>query len=75
MRLATLLERHSRSRNPLHVQDILELATINGAKALGLEHKIGSLEIGKDADFIAIRLDTVPVYNPLNTLTYVSSNM
>ena len=51
----------------------LEMATINGAKALGLESDIGSLEIGKAADITAINLDSInsqPVNNPLSHLVY-----
>lgn len=50
------------------------MATLNGAKTLGFENQIGSLEIGKEADVVAIKLETLPVYNPINTLTYVATN-
>ena len=46
----------------------IELATINGAKALNIADQIGSLEVGKSADMIAIDLDhvsTTPVYDPI----------
>lgn len=51
----------------------LELATINGAKALNLEDKIGSLEVGKSADICAVNLNNVatqPVYDPISQLVY-----
>ncbi len=54
----------------------LAMATINGAKALGLDDKIGSLEIGKQADIVAIDLDhvsTQPVYDPIAQLVYSAS--
>ena len=46
--------------------DVIEMATINGAKALGLEKVIGSIEIDKSADFAAIKLseiETLPCYD------------
>ncbi|MFT6625178.1 MAG: 5-methylthioadenosine/S-adenosylhomocysteine deaminase [Cycloclasticus sp.] len=49
------------------------MATINGAKALGLDHKIGSLEIGKQADILAIDLNTIeiqPVYDVMSSIVY-----
>jgi len=49
----------------------LEMATINGAKAMGLENEIGSLEVGKQADFVAFDLDKprlTPSMNPVSTL-------
>lgn len=51
----------------------LEMATINGARALGLEHIIGSLEVGKLADLTAVNFDSLnsmPVYNPVSHLVY-----
>ncbi|MCW8878089.1 MAG: TRZ/ATZ family hydrolase [Kangiellaceae bacterium] len=54
----------------------LYAATMGGAKALGLQDKIGSLEKGKRADFIAIdlnRIETQPVYNPVSQIAYASS--
>ncbi|QFY62590.1 amidohydrolase (plasmid) [Rhizobium grahamii] len=38
--------------------DVLRMATITGAKAIGLDHEIGSIEVGKRADLIAVRTDT-----------------
>jgi len=52
---------------------ILRMATLNGAKALGLVHETGSLEPGKSADVIAVDLgepETEPVYHPLSALVY-----
>lgn len=53
----------------------LEMATINGAKALGLESQIGSLEVGKLADFCAVKMseiETRPCFDPLSHLVYVA---
>ncbi len=54
----------------------LEMATINGAKALNVQHEIGSLEIGKSADITAINLNhisTQPVYDALAQVVYSAS--
>lgn len=51
----------------------LQMATINGARAMGMDRDIGSLEAGKLADITAVRLDalnTQPVYNPVSHLVY-----
>jgi 5-methylthioadenosine/S-adenosylhomocysteine deaminase len=42
------------------------MATIDGARALGMDKQIGSLEVGKAADIIAVRVDT-PRMTPLIT--------
>lgn len=57
----------------LPASQALRMATINGAKAMGLETDIGTLEPGKFADMIAVKLDTmnaIPIYNPLSQLVY-----
>ncbi|WP_061599758.1 TRZ/ATZ family protein [Streptococcus gordonii] len=56
------------------IDQALKALTIEGAKALGLEDKIGSLEVGKQADFIAIqpkgRIHLYPFENMLSHLVY-----
>ncbi|MES2624341.1 MAG: TRZ/ATZ family hydrolase [Pseudomonadota bacterium] len=55
----------------------LQMATINGARAMGMEEKLGTLEAGKLADLIAIDLDkpnTQPVYNVISTLAYSANS-
>lgn len=61
------------STRPVEAYEILKMATINGAKALGLEDKMGSIKEGKFADIVLIDLDNVnhnPNNNILNSLIY-----
>lgn len=54
---------------------VLRMATLNGAKALGLDGKIGSLSVGKQADLCAVRLDDVclqPCFDPASHLVYAA---
>lgn len=74
MRLAALLHKVS-NLNPTLVsaREVVKMTTIDGAKALGLENEIGSLEIGKRADMITINLDQphlTPMYDPYSHLVY-----
>lgn len=53
--------------------DVLQMATINGAKTLGIENEVGSLEVGKKADIIIIDLNKshlCPVHDIYSTLVY-----
>ncbi len=59
----------------LPAEEVLAMATIHGARALGLEEETGSLMPGKWADLAAIRLDqveTIPVHNPLSQIVYAA---
>jgi len=54
---------------------VLRMATLNGARALGLDQEIGSLEIGKWADITAVDLGAIeaePVYHPISQLVYAT---
>lgn len=56
--------------------NVLKMATYNGAVALGLDQQTGSLEVGKSADFISVRMDSLealPLFSVLSHLVYVSS--
>ena len=59
----------------MDAKTVLEMATIDGAKAIGLDKHIGSLELGKQADVIIVDTDTphlVPMYNPISHITYTA---
>jgi 5-methylthioadenosine/S-adenosylhomocysteine deaminase len=77
MRTAAFLAKHHTSDSEsLPAPKNLQMATLNGAKALGMDHIIGSLSQGKSADFIAIHLDeieTLPLYHPASQIVYAAS--
>ncbi len=55
---------------------ILHAATLGGARALGWEDRIGSIEAGKRADLAAMRLDdldTLPLYDPISQIVYAGN--
>lgn len=78
MRLAALLAKGvAGSAAALPAPSALRMATLDGARALGLEGETGSLEIGKSADLVAIDLgypNTQPVHNPLSQLVYAATH-
>jgi 5-methylthioadenosine/S-adenosylhomocysteine deaminase len=76
MRQASFLAKHA-TRDPTAVpaQAALDLATTGGARALGMERLIGSLEAGKRADLITVSMRAArqtPLYNPVSHLIYVT---
>jgi cytosine/adenosine deaminase-related metal-dependent hydrolase len=77
MKFASLLQK-ARLLDPLvmDAETVLELATINGARALGLDGEIGSLEVNKKADLILISFKKphlAPAYNPISHLVYAAT--
>ncbi len=74
MRLSALLAKGvSEDATVIPAHQALEMATINAAKAMRLDHKIGSIEVGKLADLAAVKLSdlaTAPYYDPISHLVY-----
>ena len=64
--IASLVSKYKDPKN-LRAYEVLKMATINGAKALGIDDKIGTLEEGKLADVILVDLDN-PNHTPQNNL-------
>lgn len=74
MHLAALLPRDSR-RDPtlMPAETVIEMATLNGAKAMRWEDELGSIEVGKEADitiFDTNDFDWRPLHNPITNLVY-----
>ena len=68
------LEAGDATANP--AEQMLRMATLGGARSLGLGHRIGSLEPGKSADAAAVDLrgpDTQPVYDPISQIVYAAT--
>ena len=76
MRLASLLAKGmSGDASALSAPEILRMATLDSANALGLGHEIGSIELGKAADLCAIdlsQLESTPCYDPVSHLINVA---
>ena len=76
LRVASFLAKHvAADPRALNAKTALEMATIRGARALGMERTIGSLEPRKHADLITVSMAgarQTPMYDPLSHLVYVS---
>jgi 5-methylthioadenosine/S-adenosylhomocysteine deaminase len=74
MKLAALLQKGvSNDPTVLPAYEVLRMATIGGAGALGLERRVGSLEVGKKADVILVDLEKPhlkPLHNVFSSLVY-----
>jgi 5-methylthioadenosine/S-adenosylhomocysteine deaminase len=77
MRLAALIHKPGAGPKAMRAQEVLDMATRDGAKALGWWHDIGSVEVGKKADLFAIDLrtpsNTVPAGHELDAEAIASS--
>jgi 5-methylthioadenosine/S-adenosylhomocysteine deaminase len=76
MRLAALLAKGGARRpTALPAERALAMATLDGARALGLDREIGSIELGKSADLTAVdlgELELTPCYHPISHLVYAA---
>lgn len=75
MRLAAILQAMRCGPGALPARDVLWMATRNGARTLGLEHDIGSLDVGKKADLIVVDRDRphlVPGPDPYSAIVYAA---
>lgn len=76
LRTAALLAKAvSANASAIPAGEALRMATLNGARALGLDQDIGSLEVGKSADIVAVDLgglEARPVYHPVSQLVYAT---
>ncbi|PTQ67653.1 TRZ/ATZ family hydrolase [Pseudomonas sp. GV071] len=73
---ALLAKAVSGSATALSAHNALRMATLNGARALGLGEEVGSLEVGKAADLVAFDLSGLaqqPLYDPVSQLIYASN--
>ncbi|MDG1818510.1 MAG: TRZ/ATZ family hydrolase [Porticoccaceae bacterium] len=73
---ALLAKGVSGDASALDAHAALRMATINGAKALGWQDQIGSLEAGKSADIIAVEINSLsqkPLYNPASQMVYTNA--
>lgn len=78
MYLTSLIHK-GRTLNPktMSAEQVLEMATINGAKCALMEKEIGSIEVGKKADIIILNSDTIhtlPVIDPVANIVYAMSS-
>ena len=73
MRTAALLQKAVHGPEVLPASRVLRMATIDGARAMGLDGELGSLEVGKRADVAIVRLDrlhTTPTADVVSALVY-----
>lgn len=77
MKTAALLQKvFSLDPTIITAPEVMRMATLDGARTLGLENKIGSIEVGKKADLVLINLkkpNTIPTYNPISSIVYAAN--
>jgi 5-methylthioadenosine/S-adenosylhomocysteine deaminase len=77
MRMAALLHKGTRGdATLLPAAEVLRMATINSARALGIDHLVGSIEVGKRADLVRLDPDSpslTPSFDAASTVVYAAS--
>lgn len=77
LKFAALLHKvHSLDPTSISAEKVIEMATIDGARSLGLEKEIGSIDVGKRADIAIVNLkshNTVALHNPISSLVYCAT--
>ena len=72
MRLAALIHKPGRGPEVMPATQVLDMITINGAKALGWQDQIGSVEVGKQADLVAVDLSQASNFLPFEATEWPS---
>lgn len=76
MRQAAFLHKHATGDpRALPASAVLRMATIEGARVLGMDREIGSLEVGKRADLLVVSMAAprqTPLYDPISHLVYTT---
>jgi 5-methylthioadenosine/S-adenosylhomocysteine deaminase len=74
MKFAALMQKGFRQdATVITAEKVMEMATIDGARAVGLEKEIGSIEVGKKADLIVIDYNNpfmTPIHHPVSAIVY-----
>jgi 5-methylthioadenosine/S-adenosylhomocysteine deaminase len=77
MRAAATIHKGNRlDATALPAVDVLRMATIDGARALGIDDRVGSIEVGKQADLVLLDADSPslnPSYDAVSTVVYAAS--
>jgi len=77
LRLAALLHKHRVGPRAMPASEVVRMDTLGGAAALGLEHRVGSLEVGKRGDVIAVDLSALhatPKAPPWSAIAYAAKS-
>lgn len=73
---ALIAKGHTGNATAIDANTALRMGTINGAKALGIDDHVGSIEVGKQADIVAFKIDALqftPLFEPVSQLVYTQS--
>ncbi len=75
MRLAAYTQKNRSGAETMTAHDIVHMATIDGARSLGIDHLVGSIEVGKRADLVVLDANSpslTPSYHPYSTVAFAA---